>query len=406
MTPRLLCAGLVLVALAGLPGPLRAHTRSVSHSSWELTEAGARVRVQVTLLDLSRLSVDPALSAETARGVGLYLVERLRLFADGEPCAAIGKPTTRRAPRGSAAWVWRLSCPSAGRLSIRSTLLLEVAPGHLHFARVRFPDGRGVEKVLSEAVNRWELGAPAGADGDLTVGSTLADYLSVGIRHILSGWDHLAFVIALLLLARTFGEVATLVTGFTLAHSVTLGLAVLGLLAPEARTVEALIGFSIALVGAENAWLLSDRDRRIPGAIALGLLGLAGLAALGVGVLPPLVLLGLALFSSCHFGLLSRVERPARLRVVVAFAFGLVHGFGFGGFLTEIGLPPDRILPALFGFNVGVELGQLGVVAGVWPLLLWLERLGGGGGAQLVAEAASAAVCGLGLFWFLIRGLG
>ncbi len=213
-------------------------------------------------------------------------------------------------------------------------------------------------------------------------------------------------MIALLLLARTLGEVATLVTGFTLAHGVTLGLAVFGLLAPEARTVEALIGFSIALVGAENVWLLSDRDRRIPGAIALGLLGLAGLAALGVGVLPPLILLGLALFSSCHFGLLSRVGRPARLRVAVAFAFGLVHGFGFGGFLAEIGLPPDRILPALFGFNAGVELGQLGVVAGVWPLLLWIERLGRGGGAQLVAEAGSAAVCGLGLFWLLIRGLG
>ncbi|MEE9281499.1 MAG: HupE/UreJ family protein [Myxococcota bacterium] len=285
MTPRLLCAGLALVALAGSPGPLRAHTRSVSHSSWELTEAGASVRVQVTLLDLSRLSVDPVLSEETARSVGLYLAERLRLFADGEPCAVIGGPTSRRAPRGSAAWAWRLSCPSAGRLSIRSTLLLEVAAGHLHFARLRFPDGRGVEKVLSEAVTRRELAAPAGTDGAPAVGSTLADYLWVGIRHILSGWDHLAFVIALLLLARTLGEVATLVTGFTLAHGVTLGLAVLGLLAPEARTVEALIGFSIALVGAENAWLLSDRDRRIPGAIVLGLLGLAGLAALGVGVL-------------------------------------------------------------------------------------------------------------------------
>ena len=121
------------------------------------------------------------------------------------------------------------------------------------------------------------------------------------------------------------------------------------------------------------------------------------------GALSPLALLGLALFSLCHFGLLSRSPRPARLRAAIAFAFGLVHGFGFAGVLAELELPTGRLVPALFGFNVGVELGQLGVVLLVWPLLRALARVRGEPAARLTAELASAGICGLGLYWFLTR---
>jgi len=91
------------------------------------------------------------------------------------------------------------------------------------------------------------------------------------------------------------------------------------------------------------------------------------------------------------------------LRAAVAFAFGLVHGFGFAGVLGELELSLDRMVPALLGFNVGVEVGQLAVVAVVWPLLRGLARLGGGGVERAAAEAASAAVCGLGVYWFVTR---
>jgi len=197
-----------------------------------------------------------------------------------------------------------------------------------------------------------------------------------------------------------------IVTGFTVAHSTTLALAALGVLRPDAAAVEALIGFSVALVCAENAWLLAGRPRLVPLAVTLGLVVLAALATLGVGALAPGVLLGLALFSACHFGLLDRVARPARLRAGVAFAFGLVHGFGFAAVLGELELPRERLVAALFGFNVGVELGQLAVVLAIWPLLLALSRLGGGRFATPLAELGSAAVCALGVFWFVSRAYG
>jgi hypothetical protein len=168
--------------------------------------------------------------------------------------------------------------------------------------------------------------------------------------------------------------------------------------------VEALIGFSIALAAAENSWILGGRDRLVPW-VASG--GLLALAAAGTPALPRLGLAGLALFSACHFGLLARSEHPARLRVAIAFAFGLVHGMGFAGVLSELALPTGQLLPALFGFNLGVEAGQLLVVAAAWPAMRALDRFPAGRPlGPATAEVVSAGICGLGLFWFATRALG
>ena len=105
---------------------------------------------------------------------------------------------------------------------------------------------------------------------------------------------------------------------------------------------------------------------------------MAGAALAGAGKLEATLWVGLALFSACHFGLLRRSPRPARLRALLAFAFGLVHGFGFAGVLAEMALPTHRLAPALIGFNLGVELGQLSAVALIWPLLVFLKRQGEG----------------------------
>jgi hypothetical protein len=137
-----------------------------------------------------------------------------------------------------------------------------------------------------------------------------------------------------------------------------------------------------------------------------GLLACAVLAAFGIGNVPALALAGLALFAGCHFGLLDRVDRPARLRAAVAFAFGLVHGFGFAGVLAQMDLPRERLAAALFGFNAGVEIGQLAVVLAFWPVLRLVARLGGDRALRPVAELGSAAICGLGLFWFVTRTFG
>ncbi len=391
----------MLNSIAYLP-QATAHTKSISYSSWVFAPDGASVRVRISLLELSRLGFVVGSEADPAR-VASYLRENLQLLSAGIPCAA-DAPIQLSAPEGWTHFEWRVACSASGEQSIRSAILLDVAPSHLHFARVHSDGVPTRERVLSEREPSWAIEpAEPGVRGRVPEGTSISGYLVIGVEHILSGWDHLAFVLALLLLAGSVGEVARLVTGFTIAHSVTLALAVLGVLNPEPAPIEALIGFSIALVAAENAWLLAGGGWWIPGFAVTGVLLMAGFAFFGAGVVSWLTLFGIAVFSACHFGLLATVRNPRVLRVAVAFAFGLIHGFGFAGVLSEMSLPTDRLVAALFGFNVGVELGQLAVVLLIWPVLHVLRRSRGERLYALVAETGSAAVCGLGLFWFVTR---
>lgn len=291
---------------------------------------------------------------------------------------------------------------------IRSRILLDVAPSHMHFARVRFIEetGRDREQVLTEASPDFEIRRLSDAtslnEPENEFGSSLPDYLQLGIEHILTGWDHLAFVFGLLLLASRFGEVARLVTGFTLAHSLTLALAVQGLVHPRAAAVEAVIAFSVALVAIEKGWLQSGRNRAVPIAVITGLVFLGVASAIGWASLPLFTTAGLVLFTACYFSLASRTGHEW-LRICLTFAFGLVHGFGFAGVLVEMALPTDRLVPALIGFNLGVELGQIGIILVFWPLLQLGSRFASNETSRLASEISAASLCGLGVYWLVER---
>jgi hypothetical protein len=361
------------------------------------------VRLRIPQLELTRLPWGIVAAPRFAPELGSYLGESLRLEADGVACAVSQEPRALAAPSDRALLEWRVRCPADGALTIVSDLMREVAPSHLHFARLRAPDGGIRERVLAGPERSWRLPGQDADAADSGAGSSIEDYLLLGIEHIATGYDHLVFLLGLLLLARRAREVVTIVTGFTVAHSITLGLAALGRVRPDAAAVEALIGLSIALVAAENGWLLSGRWRGVPVLVVGALLVAGALAAAGLGAVPPATCAGLALFAACYFALLERAERPMRLRFAIAFCFGLIHGFGFAGVLAEFALPQGRLLPALLGFNLGVEAGQLVIVALVWPLLAFLARARAGGLHRMLVEAGTAVVCALGVFWWIER---
>jgi hypothetical protein len=400
---RLAWAGLLLLASLLCAAAVNAHTRSVSYSIWELDPKGATVTLRLTQLELTRLPWGPARGPVLEWNLATYLTERLQLLSGGEPCAVRGMPWLLRSAPDRAAVQWRVHCAREGPREIRSTLLHEAAPSHLHFARVNAPDASLLERVLTADAPSWRLEAEKDDDVDRPRGSSLVSYLVLGIEHIGTGPDHLAFVLALILIAARLGEVATVITGFTVAHSITLGVAVLGLAKPESQEIGTLVGLSIALVAAENVFLLSGRPRSIPLMIALGLGAMVLLSALDIAGIGVLTLAGMTLFTLCYFGLLGSLERPARLRIAIAFAFGLVHGFGFAGVLIEIALPTGRLAPALLGFNLGVEVGQLVLVVAIWPLLRDLARVRDGRPHRLLVEIGSAALCSVGVFWFVSR---
>ena len=386
----------VAAALVLTPENVLPHYRSVSYSTWQVDPEGARVEFRIKRLELTRLPAEfPWIR---------YLPEALELYTGDEPCLAGAAKQAPNAPDGWAVFRWEIQCPTPGVPSIRTDLFDGIYVGHTHFARlnsaVYAQEGDVLERVLVTGQDtRWDLSDNGQAKAR---GTSVWGYVRLGVEHIAGGWDHLAFVFALLLLAASLREVVTLVTGFTLAHSLTLGLAVLGVFRPESYAVEILIGFSIALVAAENNWLLGSRGRLIPTLFVGFLVACLVLSMAGSGALLPTAWIGMALFSACHFLLLARSRRPERLRAAVAFAFGLVHGFGFAGVLMEMELPVNRLLPGLFGFNVGVELGQLVVVALSWPLVYWLERHRPAA-YRLFAEIGSSVVCCLGVYWLVTR---
>jgi hypothetical protein len=276
-----------------------------------------------------------------------------------------------------------------------------VAPSHTHFARFRVDGAAEIELLFSERARTREAIARA---GDAVTGESFAGYVRLGVEHIVAGPDHLAFLVALLLFVARVRDVVVIVTGFTLGHSLTLALGAYGIARPEPALVEALIGFTIALVAAENLSSAAGASARTSSAVGVALLALALLAAVIERGPPPVLLLGLAFFTVCYGRLAATPDAVRRLRPALTFLFGLVHGFGFAGVLLEVGLPRDRLLSALLGFNLGVELGQLafvGVCAGLIALLRGSFPVQY---ATVAREAACAGLCGLGLYWFVQRG--
>ena len=198
--------------------------------------------------------------------------------------------------------------------------------------RIERRDGTSQVEALNAARPSMTIAAATGAR------QVAGSYLVLGIEHILGGFDHLLFVLALLLIVRGGVRIVATVTAFTVAHSLTLVAATLGWVRVPGPPVEAVIALSIVFVAAE---------------VVHGLRGRPGLTA--------------------------------RVPWVVAFSFGLLHGFGFAGALAEVGLPQGAIPLALLMFNVGVEVGQLLFVGGVllvvaiarrararWPK--WMEQ--------------------------------
>ncbi len=188
------------------------------------------------------------------------------------------------------------------------------------------------------------------ADDPRGLGEIARAYGVLGVEHILGGWDHLLFVLALLFLVGFNRRLVWTISAFTLAHSLTLVMSTLGWIALRSPPVEATIALSIMLVAGEALGKKETLSRRWP--------------------------------------------------ALVALVFGLVHGLGFAGALQQIGLPQDHLLPSLLAFNIGVELGQLLVVAAAYVLVRLLSRWPG---AAAWRKAAHYAMGGTAAYWTIGR---
>jgi hypothetical protein len=383
------------LAVTLLAGPALPHDRTTSYSSWTISPREARVVLALHQADVVnlRLAGDDALAQ--------YVGSRLGLWVGGDPCPMTTLPRRLAASPGRIRFEWAIAVPSAADLDVRSNLFAESGSGHLHFASL-YVEGRLTERVLTASDSAWRIASSGDVASDRAAPSGFRRYVVLGMDHIANGYDHLVFLFALLLAGGTFGSVARVVTGFTVGHSITLALAAFDVVRPQRDPIEALIGLSIALVAIENVWLLARRDRLLPIVTISILVAIGCGAAWGWGRIPPLCWIGLVLFLGCYYSLVGSSSVSDSARWAVALIFGLVHGFGFAAVLQEGGLPADRLATALVGFNVGVEAGQVVLIAIAWPFL-WMALTRWH--ASVVEVGSAIAVC-LGTYWMVSRNFG
>jgi hydrogenase/urease accessory protein HupE len=210
-------------------------------------------------------------------------------------------------------------------LAFKSNIMDKLSRGHREYFKLTSAAGLTIAERLLDANNTTAEVTAGELSAALGRWHTFRQFLLLGIEHILLGFDHLCFLLALLLVAMTLGSVIKIVTSFTIAHSITLTLAAFDKVTLSPSIVEPMIAVSIVYVGLENIW---------------------------------------------------RHGKDIEGRWLLTFAFGLIHGFGFAGVLKElnIGAGGSGIAVPLVSFNVGVEIGQLAVAALLWPLLQALRK--------------------------------
>ena len=360
----------LLVLLLGLAPTAFAHKPSDSYLSLTPRAGGWEARWDIALRDLEYAigldaDGDGAITwgelQARERAVVDYALDHLTLYAGDATCSA-RSDVMRVVQHSDGAYAvldFALDCP-AGAQVLDYRLFFALDPSHRGLLRVDAPTGTETAVLSPDRPRRPLNAAPAGG------WRIFASYWEEGVWHIWIGFDHILFLLALLLpavlwwengrwrpamaLRPVLLETAGIVTAFTLAHSLTLTLAVLGVVDLPGRLVETAIALTVVLAASNNLF--------------------------------PLV--------------------TAR-RWSLAFALGLIHGFGFASVLRELGLPANALALALAGFNLGVETGQLAIVAVVLPLAFalrqtWLYR-------RLALPVGSATVALLALVWCLERGL-
>jgi len=301
------------------------------------------------IFDAQKDQVDPAKVAAAAAPIAAYVAAHIAVTGtDGAPCLA-----------GPAEVV-----ADGDGVVVRSTFACRDVDGELvyHSTVLTAGDRTARQVVLIGAGDNAPQALLDAAHTSVTISaaapplwSTMQRYLVAGIEHIFLGYDHVAFLVAIVLWAQRLWPVIKIVTAFTLAHSVTLSLAALQIVAIPSAIVEPAIAASIVFVAVENFF-----------------------------------------------------SRNVDSRWRVTFVFGLIHGFGFAGALQEFGLPANAVVPALAAFNIGVEIGQVAIVAVVVPALIALDRLFAAdrekpARAAPLVYALSGVITALGGYWFLTR---
>lgn len=397
---RALPAALALLGLALLGGgSAQAHTKSETHSVWEIVGSTVHLTFTLPIVEANRLGL-PGAGPPSNERIARYLAAHESVTRGRQPCPLAGAVRPLAATDQFRRFDLSFQCPASGPIELHSSAFFELVPSHITLAQIETDKGDFVEQLFTKAHQSVSASAQGGSP---LQSASFLQYVQMGIMHIFTGVDHMSFLLGLVLISRRVRDLAFVITGFTLGHSATLALAVTGVIRPHAEFIDALIALTIALIGAENVVVATRRPVPIAASVGLALLAMAAAHLAGWGLLPTTLLLGAGIFGACYLMISGHLHDAGRLRLVVTLVFGLIHGFGFASDLLEMRLPTGRLAELLVGFNLGVEIGQLTLVFALLGVVAILSRLRLTLPRPIVTDVASAALVGIGAFWFVSR---
>ncbi|MSP27288.1 MAG: HupE/UreJ family protein [Methylococcales bacterium] len=359
-----LIAVIFLLTYAGLS---IAHDPGLSSADLRLKKQGVDIKITFALQDIEAFvpmdsdgdaDVTAAEQEAAKPRIAAWVLQGVQLTLDGQ----IVQPNTAAVvtldDKNNASIEFQYPQTPSQQLQLQANFLNKLPAVHKQFVTLKNEAGQGIsEKMLSQQDSLITLAIPS-ADSSNNVEHTpistaFADFLLLGIEHILTGYDHLLFLFSLLIVTRSFWPAIKIITFFTIAHSITLGLAAFNVIEIPSSIVEPLIAATIIYVGVEN---------------------------------------------------ILRGDHP-KGRQWLTFFFGLVHGFGFAAVLREMGISSMEtgIMLPLFSFNLGVELGQITVAAVFLPIIWWLHK-------QPLIGPKLTPVCSIfaslaGAYWLIERTL-
>ena len=391
---KLVCLGLLILCSI----LTEAHDRSESYSRFSFTTNEQGMAIQV----IGSIKQDIFNNLNAASRFQSYesLVDYLGTAINPGSSCKLNNPVevNENISLGVLKFAWAFQCLQIPE-TISVSLFQDLGVTHTHIAR-GVVDGESVpEFMFASNQDAWVIGLP----GERNVNqSSYFGYFKSGVEHILSGWDHLTFLLGLLLLF-TGRFLVIAITGFTIGHSLTLGLGAMNVLRVHSEIIETLIGFSILLLAVEYFIKHTFEIDKLAKNLALSLCAFLPLTVFGD--LDLILIIGLALFLTFYLSLTNHYSN-LWLPLLITIFFGLIHGLGFASSIAESGIPQDRLVPIILSFNIGVEVGQLAVAFALLALIKITKMYFHSSYFHYLHGAMGAFVFSMGTFWFISRAMG
>ncbi|MCW8832201.1 MAG: HupE/UreJ family protein [Colwellia sp.] len=398
-----------------------AHDRSESFSKW-LWQDNGDLTVSLSVLAREATPLVPSSRSNSHQALSTALVkhfaDNVSVFSSQDlstntehtqvTCTLAAKPQSINAQQGYLRLEANFQCPKNTKsITMNIGLFQQQAKNHVHYAMFsKASNGEQAEYFFSQNVSSHniDLSVQSLQQTSTTLKQVVISHIELGIEHIVFGFDHLLFLFGILLVARSLVELAWLVTGFTIGHSISLAFAVLGYVSPNILLVEAFIGFSIFILACE-VMLRHNNSGAILSFVLLAPILIALIKILSGEQLSFALGLGfMAIFSYSYLNLSHRQEKMNyRIKALLTSLFGVVHGFGFASSFLSMGYSGDNLFWKLVTFNIGVEVGQIFILLLSIVVFTLFKKVFKESYIKQTANIMVMTLASMGMFWFLTR---